>query len=111
MRGLRLAVGLVFLAGPVCAQVPSMGDSSGSGPTMNLAPQDRRLTSEELEREKAIDNAYKSTLKKIPDQKRTADPWGTVRSSGSPTAAPAKVDAPKARSAPQTTSRTQPAAR
>ncbi len=34
-------------------------------------------TQEEIEKQKAIDDAYKSATKKIPDKK--VDPWATVR--------------------------------
>ena len=38
----------------------------------------RPLTAEEVAKQKAADEAYKSAVGKIPDQK-SADPWGTVR--------------------------------
>jgi len=38
-------------------------------------------TPEELARQKAIDNAYRSATKKIPDKKPAADPWGDLRNS------------------------------
>ncbi len=71
MRVFPLAMVLVLLAGPVCAQ------------GVNLAPMDKRLTNEEIERNKAIDEEYKATIKKIPDQKPSNDPWGNVRGAGS----------------------------
>ena len=38
----------------------------------------RPLSEEEVTKQKAADEAYKSAVKKIPTQK-SADPWGTVR--------------------------------
>jgi hypothetical protein len=38
------------------------------------------LTSEEREKRKAIDDAYRSAIEKLPDQKKSADPWRDVRS-------------------------------
>jgi hypothetical protein len=38
----------------------------------------RPLSAEEVAKQKAADEAYKSAVGKIPDQK-SADPWGTVR--------------------------------
>jgi hypothetical protein len=38
------------------------------------------MTPEEKEKQKAIENAYKSAIEKIPDKKPPADPWGAVRS-------------------------------
>ena len=49
-------------------------------PGMNLVPESRPLTSEEREKRKAIDDAYRSAIEKLPDQKKSADPWGDVRS-------------------------------
>lgn len=81
MKVFPLAMVLALLAGPAFAQ------------GVNLMPQDKRLTSEEIERNKAIDEAYRSTIRKMPDQKTSSDPWGNVRSAGTsqPTqGAPAK---------------------
>ena len=39
----------------------------------------RPLTAEEAAKQKAADEAYKAAVGKIPDQKKSADPWGTVR--------------------------------
>ena len=35
---------------------------------------------EEKERQKAVDDAYKSAMGKLPDKKKSADPWEGVRS-------------------------------
>jgi len=56
------------------------GAASAQIPGVNLAPQDRQLTKEEAEKRQATEDAYKSALKKIPDQKPANDPWGNVRS-------------------------------
>ena len=34
---------------------------------------------EEQERQKAVDDAYKSAIEKLPDKKKSADPWEGVR--------------------------------
>ncbi|MFZ0068434.1 MAG: hypothetical protein WAK90_19895 [Pseudolabrys sp.] len=49
-------------------------------PGIDLVPESRPLTSEEREKRKAIDDAYRSAIEKLPDQKKSADPWGDVRS-------------------------------
>jgi hypothetical protein len=46
------------------------------GPGMSLHEDSRRLDPEEEAKRKAVDDAYKSTMKKIPDQKSN-DPWET----------------------------------
>jgi hypothetical protein len=49
-----------------------------------FATQDKRPpTQQEVEKQKAIDNAYKAGAAKIPD-KKIDDPWGTVRPNPSP---------------------------
>jgi hypothetical protein len=40
-------------------------------PGISLHPEEKR---------KAVDDAYKSTMEKIPDQKKSNDPWGNIRS-------------------------------
>ena len=55
------------------------GIASAQMPSINLAPVDRELTPEEKEKQKAIDNAYKSAIGKIPDKQKPVDPWGNIR--------------------------------
>ena len=43
------------------------------------APAKRSLTPEEIEKEKAKDQAYKAASEKVPDKKGPADPWGSIR--------------------------------
>ena len=38
---------------------------------------------EEKERQKAVDDAYRSAMEKLPDKKKSADPWEGVRSAPS----------------------------
>ena len=63
-------------------------NASAQVPEPNVSPwQKKRLTpSEERERQKKLDDAYKAATKKIPDQKSN-DPWATVRPAP-PTTAP-----------------------
>jgi uncharacterized protein YnzC (UPF0291/DUF896 family) len=57
-----------LLAGAAAAQTLS---------PFQAAPK-RQLTEEEIEQQKKLDADYKSTIKKLPDQK-VVDPWGSVR--------------------------------
>ena len=61
---------MAVLARPAAAQFPM--------PSINLEHEKHR-TPEEIEHDKAIDRAYKSATKKIPDQSAANDPWATVR--------------------------------
>jgi hypothetical protein len=70
-----------LLAAPAYAQMPSM----------NMVPEMPSKSPEEKEQDAIKDKAYKDSLRKIPDAKTSADPWGTVRSNDAPkTTAPAK---------------------
>jgi hypothetical protein len=83
MRILSAMALAVLLSGPAYAQM--------STPNINLIPELASKTPEEKEQEAVRDQAYRESLKKIPDAKTSSDPWGTVRSSDAPkTAAPAK---------------------
>jgi hypothetical protein len=83
MRILSAMALAVLLSGPAHAQM--------STPNINLIPELASKTPEEKEQEAVRDQAYRESLKKIPDAKTSSDPWGTVRSSDAPkTAAPAK---------------------
>jgi hypothetical protein len=78
MRAVRLAAAIVLLASPAFAQIPKL----------NLLQDKPSKSQEEKDAESAQEKAYKDSLKKIPDQKAPADPWGNVRSDTPP--APAK---------------------
>jgi hypothetical protein len=47
-------------------------------PKFSLGADERKLTPEEQEKKKELDNAYKQATNKIPDQKAN-DPWADVR--------------------------------
>jgi hypothetical protein len=70
---------LVLLTGTAYAQGFPM-------PSMSLGKDKPPPTAEEIERQKALDNAYNSATKKIPDKKETTDPWGNVRANPAPQA-------------------------
>jgi hypothetical protein len=69
MKVLRAAALIALLTGPAYAQMPNI----------NLMPETASKTPEQREAEEARDKAYKESLKKIPDAKVSADPWGNVR--------------------------------
>jgi len=71
LRILIPAATLVALStGTAIAQFPMPG--------ISLQGEQKKLTPEEQERQKAIDNAYRSVTAKIPE-KRADDPWADVR--------------------------------
>jgi hypothetical protein len=58
-----------LLSGPAFAQAPHL----------NLLTDGPGKTQEEIEKQKAIEKAYKDTLRTIPDAAVANDPWGGVR--------------------------------
>ncbi|HEY0327662.1 MAG TPA: hypothetical protein VGC77_01065 [Rhodopseudomonas sp.] len=88
-RAWRAAAMLLLLAGPAQAQTPNV----------NLIPELKSKTPEEIEQDKITEKAYKESLRKIPDAKVSSDPWGDVRSADAPRTAPAKAKSRSSHSA------------
>jgi hypothetical protein len=71
-RVMRLSAGVLALAlltSQANAQMPNISLPTGGS----------SLSKEEIEKNQKIEDAYKSTLQKLPDQKAARDPWGNVR--------------------------------
>jgi hypothetical protein len=92
MRAVRLVAVIMLLASPAFAQIPKL----------NLLQDKPGKTDDEKAAESAQEKAYKESLKKIPDQKAPADPWGAVRSDAP--AAPAAKSASTAKKTKSTAS-------
>jgi hypothetical protein len=88
MNIFRAAALIALLTGPAYAQ---------SLPDINIIPDARSKTPDEIEQDKINEKAYKESLRKIPDAKVSSDPWGTVRG----------VEAPKAERSAQAKPRTK----
>jgi len=72
-RLIRAGAIVLALTGAAAAQMPM--------PTFHLGGDKPPPSKEQMEYQKSVDEAYKSTNKKIPEKKPVVDPWGTVRSS------------------------------
>jgi hypothetical protein len=95
---LGLAAAIMLLASPALAQLPKL----------NLLQDNRPAKSqEEKDAESAQEKAYKDSLKKIPDAKAPADPWGTVRGPDAP-AKSASSSKPKTKSGTSGSAGTSP---
>lgn len=79
MRILSAAAVVALLTVPAYAQTPNI----------NLIPEMRSKTPEEREQDRLTDKAYRESLRKIPNARKAADPWGMVRET-EPAKAPAK---------------------
>lgn len=69
-------VGMPMLSGAASAQMPNV----------NLIPEMKSKSAEEIEQDKITEKAYRDSLRKIPDSKASSDPWGDVRSAETPRA-------------------------
>jgi hypothetical protein len=77
---------LLFAALLSIMTVPALAQALGTGIPLN---QEKEVTPEQAAKRRATEEAYKSTIKSIPDAKPN-DPWGTMRSTDTGNAAKAK---------------------
>jgi hypothetical protein len=79
---LTAAAAMVLALAPVgaAAQLPM---SMPMGRTKELTP-------EQIEKQKAIEKAYKAAKEKIPEKNTAADPWGNIRPAPGATASAKK---------------------
>lgn len=82
MRTFLLAIMLTIIAVPALAQLPG-----ATGIPLN---QSKPVSPEEQEKRRATEDAYKRTLKQIPDAK-PLDPWGNMRGNDTPANGQAKA--------------------
>jgi hypothetical protein len=75
-----MLAGVLVVAGGL-ALAPPLTPALAQG--INLMPEVRHKTPDEIERDRKVEEAYKAKLRSIPDAQAT-DPWGGMR------AAPAK---------------------
>jgi hypothetical protein len=71
MRSLLLVFLLTFAA------APALGQAMGTGIPLN---QDKEVTPEQAAKRRATEEAYRSTIKNMPDAAKPNDPWGNMRS-------------------------------
>ncbi|VIO77005.1 hypothetical protein [Bradyrhizobium ivorense] len=88
MRILSAVAVAVLLSAPAYAQMPNV----------NLMPEVKTKTQEEKDQDAANQKAYQESLRKIPDAKTSADPWGAVRSDAPPKKAAEHPAKPKTKS-------------
>jgi len=70
---IQAAAIFALLMSTASAQLPR------AGVDLNPDSSRRPLTPEEKEKQEAIDDAYKSAMKKIPNKQQAVDPWGNIR--------------------------------
>jgi len=83
---------LIFTCLLTLAAAPAFGQPMGAGIPLN---QEKEVSPEQAAKRRATEEAYRSTLKNMPDAKPN-DPWGNMRSVETPPGASAKAkSAPK----------------
>lgn len=85
MRSVLFAALLSLIA------VPALAQSMGTGIPLN---QEKEVTPEQAAKRRATEEAYKSTIKNIPEAKAN-DPWGNMRSPEPSTGNASKAKAAK----------------
>ena len=85
MRTFVVALLLTFVAAPALAQ------ALGTGIPLN---QEKEVTPEQREKQRKTEEAYRSTIKSIPDAK-PVDPWGNMRGTDTSGTAAKKSSAKK----------------
>ena len=83
------AVAAALSALTMSAASAQSGSGLSSGAGIPFYEDAKPLTPEEAEKRKAADTAYRNSLKRIPEQKKAADPWGDAR--GTPPAETAQA--------------------
>ena len=74
MRVLLAAVTVALLGGTAAAQ-----DMAAKGGKGRNSPQNAEQQKAEQQKKKAIDDAYKAAIGRIPDPKEKYDPWRNAR--------------------------------
>ncbi|HZP78145.1 MAG TPA: hypothetical protein VFB45_18520 [Pseudolabrys sp.] len=76
-RLFRIAVATAVIATPTAGAALAQG-----GPALTIPTNEtRRLSPEEIEKRKQVDDAYQEAIKKTPAAQKSTDPWGNVRPS------------------------------
>jgi hypothetical protein len=85
---LIMAMLIVAMAAPAYAQLAPGSAPEGAKPSITMGGDKKAKTDDDVKYERELDQAYKSGLSKIPDQKAKSDPWGNVRGAATPQANP-----------------------
>jgi hypothetical protein len=74
----RTLIFMAVIAAVLLKQMPYL-HAQHSSPPAGLSEKEKAKLQEKRAFEKDTDEAYKSTLRKIPDVKQKVDPWGSMR--------------------------------
>jgi hypothetical protein len=85
----RRSVALAAAAAMVLALAP-VGAAAQLPMSMPMGANKPELTPEQIEKQKALEKAYKAAKEKIPEKNTAADPWGNIRPAPGATASAKK---------------------
>jgi len=85
----RRSVALAVAAAIALALLP-VGAAAQLPMSMSLAHDKPAPTPEQIEKQKALEKAYKAAKEKIPEKNGAADPWGGIRPASGATASAKK---------------------
>jgi hypothetical protein len=88
VRSLVTTMLIVAMAAPAYAQLAPGSAPEGAKPSITMGGDKKAKSDDDIKYERDLDQAYKSGLSKIPDQKAKSDPWGNVRGAATPQANP-----------------------
>lgn len=74
------SLGLIGSAAIIIVLLSGVALAQSMKPGINLSPDKPALSADEQARRKAVDDAYKSAIEKLPEKKKSADPWENIRS-------------------------------
>ena len=74
----RTLIFMAVIAAALVMQMPSLY-AQHSSPPAGMSEKEKAKLQQKRASEKDTDEAYKSTLSKIPDAKQKVDPWGSMR--------------------------------
>lgn len=76
----RVKIRYLVAAGVIVILLTADAFAQLSTPGISMNAERPPLSKEEQEKRKAVDDAYKAAVSKLPDKKKPADPWGDIRS-------------------------------
>jgi hypothetical protein len=80
MRTRYRLTGLLGSAATIVMLLAGTALAQSMRPGVNFMNDKPPPSKEEKERQKAVDDAYKSAIEKLPDKRKSADPWESIRS-------------------------------
>ena len=76
---MRPMMTIAAIAALAILTLPASAQRRTGPPVVEASEKEKAALAEKRSRDKAIDAAYRATLKKMPDKQEKPDPWGNLR--------------------------------